>query len=117
MFNYSNPYYNNLLTQIQNYSIYPVAKIEEAEAIYPEFNRKPIFIYDQSRNEIFVKQRNMNTGTIELIRYVLSNEPLSHVKQVESSNAYEEEISALKHELNGLKEMLKPKKEVKKDDE
>lgn len=113
MFNYSNPYYNNLLTQIQNYSIYPVAKIEEADAIYPEFNRKPIFIYDQSRNEIFVKQRNMNTGTIELIRYVLSNEPLSHVKH----NAYEEEISALKHELEGLKEMLKPKKEVKKDDE
>ena len=116
MFNYSNPYYNNLLTQIQNYSIYPVAKIEEAEAIYPEFNRKPIFIYDQSRNEIFVKQRNMNTGTIEVIRYVLSNEPLSHVKQVESSNAYEEEIRALKHELEDLKEMVKPTKKGKEDE-
>lgn len=117
MFNNIYPYYNNALTQLQSFSIFPVAKFEESEAIYPEFNRKPVFIYDQSRNEIFVKQRNMNSGNIEVIRYVLSNEPLSYVKQVENSNSYDEEINALKHELNGLKEMLKPKKEVVKDDE
>ncbi len=117
MFNNIYPYYNNALTQLQSFNIFPVAKFEEAEAIYPEFNRKPVFIYDQSRNEIFVKQRNMNSGNIEVIRYVLSSEPLSHVKEVDNSNSYQEEIKALKHDLNDLKEMLKPKKEVKKDDE
>lgn len=116
MFNNIYPYYNNALNQLQSFNIFPVAKFEEADAIYPEFNRKPVFIYDQSRNEIFVKQRNMNLGNIEVIRYVHTNEPLSHVKEVEN-NPYKEELEAVKHDLNDLKEMLKPKKKEEANEE
>ena len=76
-----------------NYSGEEALKIEEAKEIYPDFNGKPIFLYDQSRNEIFIKQRNMQTGSIKILRYALSDEPLTYVKSQDGVNQYDEEIN------------------------
>jgi hypothetical protein len=117
MFNYSNPYYNNLLNQFQGYKILPIPRIEEAENIFPDFQGNPLFFYDQTKNEVYVKQRDGKSGSIQTIKYVLSNEPLKQVKQSDNTKQYGDEISALKHELASLKEMLSPKKKVEKEDE
>lgn len=108
------PYYNNLNSVITGFRITPVGKIEEADSVYPQFGGGPLFFYDNSRNEFFVKQRAV-TGEIEVLRYVASKEPIKRVENQNTTTNYDEQLDLLKREITRLNEALavKVKKEVK----
>lgn len=102
----------NLNSVLTSYRVTPVGRIEETSSIFPDISGNPLFFYDQSRNEFYVKQRKIQTGEVEILRYTLSVEPLSEVKTSEDINSYEEQLNELKNEINSIKEMLEIKKEV-----
>lgn len=99
------PYYNNLNSVIAGFRITPVGKIEETDSIYPPFGGSPLFFYDNSRNEFFVKQRAV-TGEIETLRYVLSKEPIKRVEVQNTTTNYDEQLGLLKREIERLNEAL-----------
>lgn len=98
----------NLNSVLTSYRVTPVGRIEETSSIFPDISGNPLFFYDQSRNEFYVKQRKIQTGEVEILRYTLSVEPLNEVK----TNSYEEQLNELKDEIKSIKEMLEIKKEV-----
>lgn len=105
------PYYNNI-QNLTGYRINPIGKIEEADSIYPDLNGTPLFFFDQSRNEIYVKQRKVQTGEVEILRYSLSKEPVEEMKVA----SFDDKINALRDELTEIKEVLKVKKVAKNDE-
>ena len=108
------PYYNNIQA-FTGFRITPVARIEEASQLYPDLQGNPLFFFDQARNEIYVKQRKVQTGEVELLRYTMSSEPLKTINTQASSTNYDEQLGLLKREIERLNEVLavKVKKEVK----
>lgn len=110
MFNTSYPYYQNLT----GYRIVPVAKIEETTSIFPDLQGNPLFFFDQARNEIYVKQRKVQTGEVETLKYILSVEPTQKLQEID----YMEYINTLRSEIEKIKDALGVKvKKVTKDDE
>ena len=104
------PYYQNLT----GYRIIPVAKIEETASIFPDLQGNPIFFFDQARNEIYVKQRKVQTGEVEILKYTLSVEPIQKQEQPD----YMEHINALRGDIEEIKNILSVKvKKAAKDDE
>ncbi len=112
------PYYNNLQS-IAGPRISPVARIEEADTIYPDLQGTPLFFFDQSRNEFYVKQRKVQTGEIELLRYALVEAPTRAVNAQKGINTYDEQLNALKSDIERLNEAvgIKVKKAVKDDEQ
>lgn len=115
---FNNPYlqqYNNLLQPYSGFNVFPVGKIEEVKTIFPDLQGKPLFFFDQSRNEFFVKQRNVETGEVQTLRYKLSNEPLNTVSNEKDTNYFNEQIQLLKSEIDRLNSVIcvKSKREVK----
>ncbi len=106
MFN-TYPYYQNLT----GFRIIPVAKIEETASIFPDLQGNPLFFFDQARNEIYVKQRKIETGEVETLKYTLSVMPLEKPQEPN----YMEHINALRSDIEEIKDVLcvKVKKAVK----
>ena len=104
------PYYNNL-QNIAGFRITPVARIEEASSIFPDLQGNPLFFFDQSRNEFYVKQRKVQTGEVETLKYTLSKEPVATV----STPNYGEMIQELREEIKRIGEAVsvKVRKETK----
>lgn len=115
MFNTNVQYPLSNYLPVTGYWITPVGRFEEASQMHPDLRGNPSFFYDQSRNEFFVKQRKLETGEIQTLRYVLSNEPLKPIESQGTTTNYDEEIGLLKREIERLNEALavKVKKEVK----
>lgn len=111
------PYYNNIQA-FTGFRITPVARIEEASSVFPDLQGNPLFFFDQARNEIYVKQRKVQTGEVELLRYTMSSEPIKASNVQSNSTNLEKEIDFIKRQLARLDETLgiKVKKEVKEDD-
>lgn len=110
MFNTSYPYYQNFT----GYRIIPVAKIEETASIFPDLQGNPLFFFDQARNEIYVKQRKVQTGEVETLKYTLSIMPMVN----EEVPDYMEHINALRSDIEEIKDILSVKvKKAVKDDE
>lgn len=99
MFNY-NPYNQNLLPY-SGFNVYPVGRIEEVKTIFPDLQGKPLFFFDQSRNEFFVKQRNVETGEIQTLRYTLSSEPVKTAQEVDV-RYFDEQIKQLREEIERI---------------
>lgn len=108
------PYYNNIQA-FTGFRITPVARIEEAGSVFPDLQGNPLFFFDQARNEIYVKQRKVQTGEVELLRYTMSSEPIKTSNVQSNSTNLEKEIDLIKRQLARLDETLgiKVKKEVK----
>jgi len=118
---FNNPYhypYNTGLQQYTGYTVYPVGRIEEAKTIFPDLQGKPLFFFDQSRNEFFVKQRNVETGEVQTLRYTLSGEPIKASSVDKDTNYYDEQLKQIKSEIERISSVLCTKnKKVKNDDE
>lgn len=119
---FNNPYlqqYKNLLQPYSEFNVFPVGKIEEVKTIFPDLQGKPLFFFDQSRNEFFVKQRNVETGEVQTLRYKLSNEPLNTVSNEKDTNYFNEQIQQLKSEISRLNSIIcvESKKTTKKEKE
>lgn len=110
MFNNYYPYYQS----IAGYRITPIARIEEASTIFPDLQGNPMFFFDQSRNEFYVKQRKPQTGEVETLKYVLSKEPVEAVITPD----YGEMIEELRNEIKRIGEAVSVKvRKVEKDAE
>ena len=112
-----NPYYTNY-QPAPGYKIIPVARIEEANTIFPDLQGNPLFFYDKERNEFFIKQRNVQTSEVQMLRYTFTAEPLQPLKTQEAVKNYDEDISLIKSELERIQSVLcvKSKKAVKDDE-
>lgn len=122
---FNNPYhpylqqYNNLLQSYSGFYVYPVGKIEEVKTIFPDLQGKPLFFFDQSRNEFFVKQRNVETGEVQILRYKPASEPLDTTSSEKDTNYFDEQIQQLKSEISRLNSIIcvESKKTTKKEKE
>ena len=114
MFNNFYPYYQSFT----GYRITPVAKIEEANIAFPDLQGNPMFFFDQSRNEFYVKQRKPQTGEVETLKYTLSKEPVILNNVSKDTNSYDAQIKALQEAIEQLNEVVgvKVKKAVKDDE-
>ena len=102
----NNPYYSNY-QPAPGYKIIPVAKIEEANTIFPDLQGNPLFFYDKERNEFFIKQRNIQTSEVQLLRFVFTNEPLKPLKSQEATTKnYDDAINEIKNELERIQSVL-----------
>jgi hypothetical protein len=103
---------------ITGFRITPVARIEEASQLYPDLQGNPLFFFDQSRNEFFVKQRKVQTGEVQILRYKLSSEPLTPIEAQTSTNSYDEQIKSLQKAIEELSAQVSVKvKKVEKEDD
>lgn len=93
--------YNANLQSYSSFNVFPVGKIEEVKTIFPDLQGKPLFFFDQSRNEFFVKQRNVETGEVQILRYTLSNEPIK-TNSEKDTTYYDEQLKQIKSEINRL---------------
>ena len=109
---FNNTYYPYNLQAFTGYRIIPIGKIEETSAIYPDLQGNPMFFFDQSRNEIYVKQRKTHTGEVETLKYTLSGE---QIKPTKTQNSYDEQFNALRRDIERINDVLgvKIKKEAK----
>ena len=101
---FNNPWlypYSTTSQAYNTFSVFPVGKIEEVNSIFPDLQGKPLFFFDQSRNEFFVKQTNVETGEVQILRYTLSNEPVKTTPD-KDSKYYDEQIEQLKSEIERL---------------
>ena len=100
----------------QGFKVVPVTNIEEANASQVDLQGNPVFFYNKGKNEIYLKQFNINTGLADFYVFAKAERPLSDVKPVPSVNTYEKDFKALNDKLDGLYALLKPEeiKQVKK---
>lgn len=104
--NPSYPYYSNI-QNLTGYRINPIARIEEADSIFPDLQGNPLFFFDQMRNEIYVKQRDIKTAEVQTLKYTLCVEP---VKAQKAPN-YDEQIADIRAELDRIASLLAVKVE------
>lgn len=112
MMNYSNGVYNpnawlnmqpNYTTpQMPTFATTFVSDIAEAIATKPDVTGKPLFFYNKSAEEIYVKQYD-NTGSAPVKVYKLAVEPIEPVP-----NPIADGIKALDDKLNDIKNLLSP---------
>ena len=112
MMNYSNGVYNpnawlnmqqNYTTpQMPSFATTFVSDIAEAIATKPDVTGKPLFFYNKSAEEIYVKQYD-NTGSAPVRVYKLAVEPIEPVP-----NPIADGIKALDDKLNDIKNLLSP---------
>ena len=105
----------------QGFKVVPVTNIEEANASQVDLQGNPIFFYNKGKNEIYLKQFNIQTGLADFYVFAKAQAPANEVKPVDSINAYEKEFKAINDRLDGLYSILKPdepktKKVVKNDE-
>lgn len=94
------------------FKVVPVANIEEANASQVDLNGNPVFFYNKGKNEIYVKQFNLQTGLADF--YTFSKvEATEEVPQIVTK----EDVKLINEKIDGLYSILeKPKKAVKNDE-
>lgn len=105
---FNNPWmsqYNAIPQAYPHFNVMPVGRMEEVKTVFPDLQGKPLFFYDQSRNEFFVKQRNVETGEVQTLRYTLSNEPLKTTPE-KDSNYYDEQFKQIRTELDRISSII-----------
>ena len=108
----NNNYYPYNFQSFTGYRIIPIGKIEEANTIYPDLQGNPMFFFDQSRNEIYVKQRKVQTGEVETLKYTPAKDAVEPIK----ATNYDEQISELRQEIRRIGEAISVKvRKVEKD--
>ena len=94
------------------FKVVPVANIEEANASQVDLNGNPVFFYNKGKNEIYVKQFNLQTGLADF--YTFSKvEATAEAPQIVTKD----DVKLINEKIDGLYSILeKPKKAVKNDE-
>ena len=94
------------------FKVVPVANVEEANASQIDLNGNPVFFYNKGKNEIYVKQFNVQTGLADF--YTFSRmETVTETPQIVTKD----DFKIINEKLDGLYSILdKPKKAVKNDE-
>lgn len=101
--------------------VIPVSAKEEATATPVDVvSGQPTFFYNKAKNEFYLKQCDVPTGTPIFKTFIQAPEPagddLSPVKSVESVNIYEKEFKHLNEGIDSLHRLISELKEVKNDE-
>lgn len=113
---FNNTFYPyNFSQPVQNgFRVLPVAREEEALATLPDYQGTPLFFYNKSKNEVYIKKFDEMTADVSFQKFVLAQ---AEEKQKEyDPSKIEAEIADIKAQLE---QILKPKtiKKEAKDDE
>lgn len=107
------PYSNSFQS---GFRVYPVANIEEANACQVDTSGSPLYFHNKSRNEIYYKRFDINTGLVEFVKFVRSDEPLTAAKSNLDMNTYKNDLTIIKKQINELFEIVKKDKAVNNDE-
>lgn len=107
------PYTNSFQS---GFRVYPVANIEEANACQVDTQGSPLYFHNKSQNEIYYKRFDINTGLVEFVKFVRSNEPLTTVKPNLDINTYKNDLTVIKKQISELFEIVKKDKAVTNDE-
>lgn len=91
--------------------VIPVTNIEEANATQVDIQGTPTFFYNQSKNEVYMKRVNLNTGLADFIKFEATVQPLNESKTKKDVITYEKDLKLLNDKIDGLYSLLKPKEE------
>jgi hypothetical protein len=126
MMNYS--YYNPMLSPQQRlaqmeaqypqfsqqigFKVIPVANIEEANASQVDLNGNPVFFYNKGKNEIYLKQFNIQTGLADF--YTFSKMEMVNGNMEAPTPITKEDFKQINEKLDGLYSILKPEEKPRK---
>lgn len=119
------PTYNAQTQQAQQQAVLgrviPVSAKEEATATPVDVvTGQPTFFYNKAKNELYLKQCDVPTGTPIFKTFVQISEPLgddlSPLKTSGSVNIYEKEFKHLNEGIDSLHRLISELKEVKNDE-
>lgn len=128
MMNYANgygynPYLNPQLQQQMNTvtsqyqqpqhlpNVNYVSNIQEAIATKPDLEGKPLFFYNKSANEVYIKQYDA-TGSAPTLTYRLAENDLTNKNEVANVITYEKDFKALNDRLDSFNERIENIKEL-----
>ena len=99
-------------SQPVGFKVVPVANIEEANASQVDLNGNPVFFYNKGKNEIYIKQFNLQSGLADF--YTFSRvEATTETPQIVTKD----DLKVINEKIDGLYAILdKPKKAVKNDE-
>ena len=99
-------------SQQVGFKVVPVANIEEANASQVDLNGNPVFFYNKGKNEIYIKQFNLQSGLADF--YTFSRvEATTETPQIVTKD----DFKLINEKIDGLYAILdKPKKAVKNDE-
>lgn len=91
------------------FKVLPVTNIEEANASQIDLNGNPVFFYNKGKNEVYIKQFNVQTGLADFYTFTR----VENATKTESKD----EFKLINDKLDKLYSILeKPKKAVKNDE-
>lgn len=111
MFNNAYYPYNSPQAVQTGFRVYPVANIEEANHSQINYAGDPIFFFNKTKQEIYYKRFDGETGNIEFVKYVKSSEPIE--QKTDEIGKLKSEINTLKETIEKIHETLLTKKAVK----
>lgn len=111
------PQYAQPQVQPQGYRTMLVSNIEEANASQVSTDGQPAFYYNKGKNEIYLKQFDINTGGAIFQRFSLVKMPVNEGNIENDKNVYFERLDAIESKLDMLASLFEEKPKKKKGDE
>ena len=111
MQNYLQPY-PNYRNQPIGYKVIPVSNLNEINNITVDFNGTPSYFHNQTNNEIYVKQFDIQTGLTSIQKFIKSDNAgggLSDTKPEFDIKTYDERISAINDRIDSLEKKIDKK--------
>lgn len=131
MNSYFNPYYqpyNRMSNMEQNYNFTPsvqqqgyrmvaVSDVAEANATTVDKNGLPTFFYNKSKNEIYLKALDVNTGGAIFQKFSLATMPINESKGQNDKDVYSDKLNSIEGKLDSLALLFEDKKKKKVDND
>ena len=96
--------------QMQNFSVVPVSNIEEANAFRVDINGTPTFFFNASKNEVYMKRTNLQTGSADFFTFVGVVKKQEHAQKEDRLKNIEDKLDEL---IRKQTYPINKKKEVK----
>lgn len=87
----------------------PVGNIEEARAYIVDMQGTPTLFYNASKNEVYLKKTNVQTGSADFFTFQVVSAPESKPKEEKNINISKEDLKAINDKIDGLYSLLEPK--------
>lgn len=97
----------------------PVGSVDEARAYIVDMQGTPTLFYNASKNEVYLKKTNVQTGSADFFTFQVTSAPENESKDKKSVNISKDDLKAINDKIDGLYSLLeqKPVKKGVKNDE
>ena len=107
---YDNMQMQQVQPQMQNFSVVPVSNVEEANAFRVDINGTPTFFFNASKNEVYMKRTNLQTGSADFFTFIGVAQKQEQVKKEDRLKNIEDKLDEL---IRKQTYPINKKKEVK----